>query len=127
MIFPAFMCYGLAMRSSTLIALVLAAAFLLACGDDPPVDEMPADGTVQAWDACAWEGSVDDDLCAAGLVCTDNGVCIPACERDEDCAAFEFGDVCETKTCIIKCDDTKPCPETGGVALKCSVALKECV
>lgn len=132
MIFPAFMCYGLAMRSSTLIALVLAAAAsgLLACGgDDPPVDERPDNGSVPLWGSCIYDQHSVPELCQPQLECQIWGLCEAPCKEDKDCPGADGVDaVCYYGSCRFPCDfdadKTKAfCPDTGVAETFCDGSL----
>jgi hypothetical protein len=93
-----------------------------ACGEEAPT--RPDDGSVPAWESCQWEGQNTSELCEAGLVCSNHGVCTPSCEEIADCPAFDgFQSDCSSdagqKICEFFCSEANECPQTGGVPLKC--------
>ncbi len=113
--------YDSPMRISNVITLSLLLAPLLACGEDAPT--RPADGTVQVWDACFWDGQIVNALCEPDLACAWNGVCVPRCEAIDECAFDGFQSECginnEQDVCRVRCDEDRECPQTGGVPLYC--------
>ena len=119
---PARPYHGL-MRTSTLFALTLSLAPILACNEDAPT--RPEDGTVEPWDSCVWEGQLTRALCRPELACAWNGICVPRCESVEECPSFDgFTSECsvdsEASVCRVRCTKEVGCPETDGVPLKCS-------
>jgi hypothetical protein len=114
--------YSAPMRT-TIATVTLSLAFTLSCGEDE-APKRPEDGTVKAWEACAWDGQVLPQLCESDLVCTNHGICAPTCESPEDCPNFEgFEVVCgpleADHICEPKCNANNECPKTGGVELRC--------
>lgn len=113
--------YDSLMRISNVITLSLLLAPLLACGEDAPT--RPEDGTVEAWDACVWDGQIVRALCQPELACAWNGICVPKCEDIEQCTFEGFESECnisaEQDVCGVLCNDDKECPQTGGVPLRC--------
>ena len=115
-----------ALRFSILCATIIAAAVGIGCADEEQPIERPADGTVEPWGSCIWEGSNTPSLCEPSLFCTEYGFCAPPCDEVSDCAQYEFGDKCKTTAgtgeqtvCIISCDTSGQCPDTGGAKLRC--------
>ena len=131
MIFPALMCYGLAMRTPASVVSVLGALVLCGCGDDTPADDSTG---AQAWESCLNDDGVwTPEICAAPLVCVEYGFCAPPCETVDHCAAYEpASDLCDyqsssEKVCVIECLDNGTCPDTnGGVKLRCAPLLNRC-
>ena len=113
--------YDRCMRNSTIITLSLFLSPLLACGEDTPT--RPADGTVQLWDACVWDGQEIRELCAAELACAWNGVCVPRCDAINECDFDGFQSECginsEEEVCRVRCNEGRECPQTGGTPLHC--------
>jgi hypothetical protein len=114
--------YSASMR--TIIATVtLSLAFTFSCGEDE-APKRPEDGTVKAWEACAWDGQVLPQLCKSDLACTSHGVCAPTCMTADDCPVFDgFENECsvnqEELLCRPRCNANEECPKTGGVELHC--------
>lgn len=116
--------YHAPMRNATLLTIGL---FLspLACSEDAPT--RPEDGTVQLWDECVWEGQFERELCEPQLACAWNGICVPRCTDLDQCTFDGFESRCESDAgedvCKVRCNEEKECPQTGGVALRCSDAF----
>ena len=118
---------------STRFLVVLCTAFVLAtmgaaCGDDSgTTGERPADGTVPIWESCLWEGSNTPDLCEEGLLCSDQTICMPACETVADCPkvkGFEvecFGQAAtfQKPVCVVMCNEALECPMPGTAETRC--------
>lgn len=109
---------------SPIYILSLSLIFSLACGDDGEPTR-PADGTVEVWESCVWEGQQMEVLCATGLSCSSHGVCSPTCDTIDNCPTFDgFNVECSendgAKICRPKCNASNECPKTGGVELHCS-------
>lgn len=110
----------------TIISTSIATASLalaLSCGDDG-ASKRPEDGTVKAWESCAWDGQVLPELCASDLACTSHGVCAPTCATVADCPMFDgFENECSVNQgemlCRPRCNAGLDCPKTGGVELHC--------
>ncbi len=79
--------YDECMRNGTIITLSLFLAPILACGEDAPT--RPADGTVQVWDDCMWDGQLVRALCEPELACAWNGICVPKCEAIDECIGYD--------------------------------------
>lgn len=113
--------YDECMRNGTIITLSLFLAPILACGEDAPT--RPADGTVQVWDDCMWDGQLVRALCEPELACAWNGICVPKCEAIDECMFEGFVSECniseEENVCAIRCDGDSGCPQTGGATLRC--------
>jgi hypothetical protein len=113
--------YATGMRNA-ILTLSLSLLFL-ACGDDGEPTR-PADGTVEVWESCVWDGQVTFDLCQPELQCSWNGICSPVCEDLADCPVFEgFDNDCVVmegkKICKPLCNAANECPETGAEPLHC--------
>lgn len=112
--------YDSLMRISNVITLSLLLAPPLACGEDAPT--RPADGTVELWDECMWDGQLDRALCKPELECAWHGICVPRCDAIEECAFDGFQAECGNSNgenvCLVRCNDGE-CPQTGGAALHC--------
>ncbi len=112
--------YDSLMRISNVVTLSLLLAPLLACGEDAPT--RPADGTVELWDECVWDGQEIRALCEPELACAWNGICVPRCDAIDECEFDGFQSECgvnnEENVCRVRCSDGE-CPQTGGAALHC--------
>lgn len=113
--------YDPCMHLGNIITLSLILAPLVACGEDAPT--RPADGTVERWDACVWDGQEIRALCEPELACAWNGICVPRCEAIDECEFDGFVSECginnEENVCRVRCNDDRECPQTGGTALQC--------
>ena len=113
--------YDSLMRISNVITLSLLLAPLLACGEDAPT--RPADGTVELWDECVWDGQFDRALCKPDLACAWDGICVPKCAAIDQCMFDGFESECvvdaEQDVCKVRCNEDEECPQTGGAPLHC--------
>lgn len=116
--------YLLLMRASLrILTLSLLTSISAACSDDAEPTR-PADGTVEVWESCVWDGQLEFALCEAGLACSSHGVCSPTCEATSDCPSFDGFDVdCSENgdgtICRPMCNEVNECPKTSGVELTC--------
>lgn len=108
------------MRNANLIAISLLLS-PLACSEDAPT--RPEDGTVELWDECVWDGQITSSLCTPELACAWQGICVPKCEAIDECAFDGFLSECnisnEQDVCMVRCDEDRKCPQTGGAPLQC--------
>lgn len=120
--------YPPAMRTTLrILSLSLLTSIPAACGDDAEPTR-PADGTVNVWESCVWDGQLVPELCEVDLSCSSHGVCSPLCESIGDCQEFDgFDNKCDhyavdsdASICIPLCNPANECPKTGGQELHCS-------